>query len=174
MEIQDTYSAVLHRINQAVRWRAVHPNEPVPPPFDILVKYSNPPEELVKKSKRRLEKLVIAANVKKGTDRVSTCAHLIAIINDSLKYHLKPTHENELVQKQLLFQGSTSTPSLALREKPQRALIQRTLSHPSKSCSTVSKAHPAFANPPKVLAKSSSSIFRPRSVEISTGKRLRS
>ncbi|KAL8796891.1 MAG: hypothetical protein Q9195_000974 [Heterodermia aff. obscurata] len=65
MEIQDTYSAVLHRIDQAVRWRAVHPNEPIPPPFDILVKYSNPPEELVKKAKRRLEKLVAAADVKK-------------------------------------------------------------------------------------------------------------
>lgn len=72
MEIQDTYSAVLHRIDQAVRWRAVHPNEPVPPPFDILVKYSNPPEELVKKAKRRLEKLVAAADVKKGTDRAHT------------------------------------------------------------------------------------------------------
>ena len=84
MEIQDTYSAVLHRINQAVRWRAVHPIEPFPPPFDILVKYSNPPEELVKKAKRRLEKLVVAADVKKGTDRASTCIHLIAIANNFL------------------------------------------------------------------------------------------
>lgn len=66
MKIEDTYSPVLHRIDQAVRWRAVHPNEPIPAPYDILIKYSNPPAELVNKSKRRLEKLVAAADVKKG------------------------------------------------------------------------------------------------------------
>ena len=66
MPITDTYSSVLHRIDQAVRWRAVHPNDPIPPPYDILVKYTNPPEELVNKSKRRLEKLIAAADVKKG------------------------------------------------------------------------------------------------------------
>ena len=65
MQMTDTYSPVLHRIDQAVRWRAVHPTEPVPPPYDILIRYSNPPEELVARSKRRLEKLVAAADVKK-------------------------------------------------------------------------------------------------------------
>ena len=84
MEIQDTYSAVLHRIDQAVRWRAVHPNEPIPPPFDILVKYSNPPEELVKKAKRRLEKLAAAADVKKGTDRAPTIVHVTKIAHGFL------------------------------------------------------------------------------------------
>ena len=62
----ETFSPVLHRIDQAVRWRAVHPTEPVPPPYEILVRYSNPPEELVNQSKRRLEKLIAAADVKKG------------------------------------------------------------------------------------------------------------
>ena len=62
----DTFSPVLHRIDQAVRWRAVHPAEDVPPPYEILTRYSKPPEALVAKSKRRLEKLVAAANVKKG------------------------------------------------------------------------------------------------------------
>ena len=65
MQITDTYSPVLHRIDQAVRWRAVHPTEPVPPPYDILTRYSRPPEEIVAKSKRRLEKLIHAADVKK-------------------------------------------------------------------------------------------------------------
>lgn len=62
----DTYSPVLHRLDQAIRWRAVHPTEPVPPPYEILTRYSKPPEELVAKSKRKVEKLVTAANVKKG------------------------------------------------------------------------------------------------------------
>ena len=173
MEIQDTYSAVLHRIDQAVRWRAVHPNEPVPPPFDILVKYSNPPEELIKKAKRRLEKLVVAADVKKGTGRASISARLVKMANDFLQYHLKSTPENELVQKQPPFQGSTSTLFLALREKPQRPLIQRTLSRPSKSFSTVPRAQTAFANPLKVLAKLSRSMFRTHLVTIYTGRRSR-
>lgn len=66
MPMTETYSPVLHRIDQAVRWRAVHPNEPVPPPHEILTRYSNPPNELVANSKRQLEKLMMAANVKKG------------------------------------------------------------------------------------------------------------
>ena len=71
MQIQDTYSPVLHRIDQAVRWRAIHPNDPIPPPYEILVRYSHPPEELVNKSKRRLERLVAAADVKKGKEQPS-------------------------------------------------------------------------------------------------------
>lgn len=66
MPMIDTYSPVLHRLDQAVRWRAVHPTEPVPPPYDILTRYSKPPEALVAKSKGKLDKLVAAANVKKG------------------------------------------------------------------------------------------------------------
>ena len=66
MPMTETFSPVLHRIDQAVRWRAVYPTEPVPPPYEILTKYSKPPEQLVAKSKRHLDKLVAAAEVKKG------------------------------------------------------------------------------------------------------------
>ncbi len=72
----ETYSPILHRLDQAVRWRAVHPHEPIPPPYDVLTRYSKPPDELVAQSKRRLEKLVAAADVKKGKIEefgVSTC-----------------------------------------------------------------------------------------------------
>ncbi|KAK3172414.1 hypothetical protein OEA41_005735 [Lepraria neglecta] len=65
MPMADTYSPILHRIDQAVRWRAVHANEPVPPAYEILTRYSKPPEELVAKAQRQLEKLVAAADVKK-------------------------------------------------------------------------------------------------------------
>lgn len=76
--MSETYSPVLHRIDQAVRWRAVHPDEPIPPPHEILVKYSRPPEELVIGAKRKLEELVSAADVKKGT--LNRCRELKALI----------------------------------------------------------------------------------------------
>ncbi|KAL8935056.1 MAG: hypothetical protein Q9216_005603 [Gyalolechia sp. 2 TL-2023] len=70
MPMTDTFSPVLHRIDQAVRWRAVHPTEPIPPPYEILVRYSQPPEDLVLSSKRKLEKLMTAADVKKVPPKV--------------------------------------------------------------------------------------------------------
>ncbi|KAF6222766.1 hypothetical protein HO133_000814 [Letharia lupina] len=72
MNMTDTFSPVLHRMDQAVRWRAVHPTEPVPPPYDILTRYSNPPKELVAGSKKRLEKLIAAADVKKVPPKVQS------------------------------------------------------------------------------------------------------
>ena len=66
MPMAETYSPVLHRLDQAVRWRAVHPDEPIPPPYEILTRYSKPPDELVAQSKRQLENLINAAVVKKG------------------------------------------------------------------------------------------------------------
>ena len=66
MAMTDTFSPVLHRIDQAVRWRAVHPTEPIPPPYDILIKYSQQPEELQRQNKNSLAKLIAAADVKKG------------------------------------------------------------------------------------------------------------
>ena len=72
MNMTDTYSPVLHRIDQAVRWRAVHPTEPVPPPYEILTRYSNPPEELVAGAKKNLERLIAAADVKKVPPKVQS------------------------------------------------------------------------------------------------------
>ncbi|KAM3077292.1 ATP-dependent DNA helicase yku80 [Clarireedia jacksonii] len=65
MTIEDTYSPVLHRINQAIRRRAVKPDEGVTPPAEILTKWANPPPELVSQSKVSLERLVKAADLKK-------------------------------------------------------------------------------------------------------------
>lgn len=65
MPMSDTYSPALHRIDQAVRWRAVHPTEPIPPPYEILTRYQHPPQPLIAKSKRQLETLITVAEVKK-------------------------------------------------------------------------------------------------------------
>ncbi|KAJ0321121.1 hypothetical protein COL5a_009451 [Colletotrichum fioriniae] len=63
--IDDTYNPIIHRINQAIRQRAVNPEgeiDPIPP---ILVRYAAPPEDLVEKSKSQIESLISAAQVKK-------------------------------------------------------------------------------------------------------------
>lgn len=70
MPLNETFSPVLHRIDQAVRWRAVHPNEPIPPPYEILTRYSGPPESLVAGAKSHLERSIAAADVKKGNSYV--------------------------------------------------------------------------------------------------------
>lgn len=64
--MQDTYNPTLHRVNQAIRFRAIHPDKPVPPPYDILIKYMNPPDELMEKAMPIIERVRVAADVKKG------------------------------------------------------------------------------------------------------------
>lgn len=63
--MEDTFSPIVHRINQAIRFRAINPTEAVPPPPPILTKYSQPPEELVKTAAPFLAALRDAAEVKK-------------------------------------------------------------------------------------------------------------
>lgn len=74
--IDDTYNPIIHRINQAIRQRAVNPEgeiDPIPP---ILVRYAAPPEDLVEKSKSQIESLISAAQVKKGKDQPPFPLHL--------------------------------------------------------------------------------------------------
>ncbi|KAH8153276.1 uncharacterized protein LAJ45_02863 [Morchella importuna] len=62
--VEDTYSPIVHRINQVVRWRAIHPNEPIPPPYEVLLKYSKVPEGLLEKIEDPLGKLIAACDIK--------------------------------------------------------------------------------------------------------------
>ena len=66
MPLEETYSPLKHRIEQAIRYRAVHPDEGVPPCSEILLKFSQPPDDLVKSSKPSLKNVIAAGNVKKG------------------------------------------------------------------------------------------------------------
>ncbi|KAJ9154876.1 ATP-dependent DNA helicase II subunit 2 [Pleurostoma richardsiae] len=63
--IEDSYSPIIHRINEAIRQRAVHPDEPVGPIPDTLLKFSNPPVELVQKAQKKIDALISASEVKK-------------------------------------------------------------------------------------------------------------
>ncbi|KAF8418820.1 putative Ku family DNA helicase [Tirmania nivea] len=67
---EDTFSPVLHRIDQVVRWRAIHPNEPIPPASEILTKYSHAPQELLEQAQKPLDRLIEASNVKKVPPKV--------------------------------------------------------------------------------------------------------
>ncbi|KAJ5103791.1 hypothetical protein N7532_004320 [Penicillium argentinense] len=65
LPIDDSFSPLLHRIESAVRHRAVHPNDPVLEPPEILAKFAQPDPELVRQSKQFLDELVSKADVKK-------------------------------------------------------------------------------------------------------------
>jgi ATP-dependent DNA helicase 2 subunit 2 len=67
--IDDSFSPVLHRVNAAIRSRAIHPNDPIPPPARILTQFSQPPEHLLRNAERHLKRLIEVADVKKGTQQ---------------------------------------------------------------------------------------------------------
>jgi ATP-dependent DNA helicase 2 subunit 2 len=64
---EDTYSPLVHRISQVIGYRAVHPDDPIPPPIDILTQFSHPPADLIKGSDKVQQKLIETFNVKKGS-----------------------------------------------------------------------------------------------------------
>jgi ATP-dependent DNA helicase 2 subunit 2 len=67
MPIDETYSPLLHRVNQILRWRAVNPTaDDLPPPPALFLKYSKPPEELVRQAQPCLDAVKNAGDIKKG------------------------------------------------------------------------------------------------------------
>ncbi|QIW95599.1 hypothetical protein AMS68_001117 [Peltaster fructicola] len=65
MRIEDTFSPVLHHLNQAIRHRAIYPDGEPPEPAPILTQYMYPPEKLTKAAKPALDKVISTADVKK-------------------------------------------------------------------------------------------------------------
>ncbi|OQD87132.1 hypothetical protein PENANT_c006G03625 [Penicillium antarcticum] len=65
LPIDESFSPLLHRLESAVRYRAVHPNDPVLDPSERLTQFARPSEELVRKSKSYLERLISTADIKK-------------------------------------------------------------------------------------------------------------
>jgi ATP-dependent DNA helicase 2 subunit 2 len=63
--IPDTYNLRKNYMEQAIKFRAIHPMDEVPPPFDILSKYSTPPDELLISAQPMLDAAIKAADVKK-------------------------------------------------------------------------------------------------------------
>lgn len=65
MTIDDTFSPVLHRVNQVIRQRAVHPDKALPRVPEILTRYSTPPIDLLQTAQPALDKIIAAADLKK-------------------------------------------------------------------------------------------------------------
>lgn len=70
MPIEDNYNPSIHRINLAVKWRAVHPEQPIPKPPAMLLRFISPPEDLIAKVQGKIDHLIQNAGVKKGKDFV--------------------------------------------------------------------------------------------------------
>lgn len=66
LPIDDSFSPLLHRLDSAIRYRAVHPEDPILEPSDRLIEFSHPPEDMIKRSQPYLTKLISTADVKKG------------------------------------------------------------------------------------------------------------
>jgi len=62
--LDETFSPKFHRINQVIKHRAIFPDKEVPEPHDILLRYSNPPAELIQQAKPALTRLKDAADIK--------------------------------------------------------------------------------------------------------------
>ncbi|KAI9658894.1 MAG: ATP-dependent DNA helicase II subunit 2 [Bathelium mastoideum] len=69
LPMEEAYSPVLHRLQQAIRWRAVRPMEAVPPPPTALTRSSHLPEELLESVKPCLDAVQKAGDVKKVPPR---------------------------------------------------------------------------------------------------------
>ncbi|KAG0159283.1 hypothetical protein PDIDSM_6805 [Penicillium digitatum] len=64
LPIDESFSPLLHRIESAVRYRAVHPNDPVLDPSERLTEFAQLSVDMVKNSKSHLEKLMSIADTK--------------------------------------------------------------------------------------------------------------
>lgn len=65
MAIDDTFSPVLHTIEGAIKYRAIHPHGELPGKAGAFLAYAEQPEELQERSKDTLARLLKAADVKK-------------------------------------------------------------------------------------------------------------
>ncbi|PHH63602.1 hypothetical protein CDD81_5694 [Ophiocordyceps australis] len=63
--IDETYNPAVHRVNYAVKTRAVHPDKPITDIPPVLLRFSSPPEALIAKAQSRIDTLVEMAQVKK-------------------------------------------------------------------------------------------------------------
>ncbi|UPK90069.1 hypothetical protein LCI18_001004 [Fusarium solani-melongenae] len=68
--IDDTFNPTIHRINHAVKSRAVYPEKPIPDTPSILLRFASPPEDLIERVQSKIDALVEVADVKKVPPKV--------------------------------------------------------------------------------------------------------
>ncbi len=70
MAMDDVFSPILHTIEGAIKYRAIHPDRELPPKPEALVAYSRQPDQVQERSKDSLKRLIKAADVKKVPPKV--------------------------------------------------------------------------------------------------------
>jgi hypothetical protein len=85
MPIDDTYNPSIHRINNAVRSRAVHPEDPLPEIPPQLLRFNGPPLELVERVQSKIDTLINLAEIKKGVSFVMESHHHILTSHSTAK-----------------------------------------------------------------------------------------
>ncbi|RBR25821.1 uncharacterized protein FIESC28_01314 [Fusarium coffeatum] len=68
--IDDTFNPTIHRVNHAVKSRAVYPEKPVPETPSILLRFAQPPQDLIEKVQSKADALIEAADVKNVPPKV--------------------------------------------------------------------------------------------------------
>ena len=77
--LDETFNPAIHRINHAVKMRAVHTERPVPEMPSVLLRFSSPPKDLIEKVQSRIDTLVEAAEVKKVPPKAKGRRHREAV-----------------------------------------------------------------------------------------------
>ena len=75
------YNPMIHRLNDAVRRRALFPEQPMPEIPKTLLRFATPVDELLSRARYDIDALVEAAEVKKG---MSNCLITKKILCDPL------------------------------------------------------------------------------------------
>jgi Ku70/Ku80 beta-barrel domain len=158
MSLGDAFSPVLHRIEQAKRWRAVRPMEPIPPVPEVLLKYSQPPEQLQQDAQPALQRLLQAADVKKGKPTPYSLPNTKDITNSKLTLFchfpriqspLELKAANATAKPTSPSQASTSTPS-STPTKPAPNAPRSARKTPSPNSSSGSRApRPSTTSKPR-------------------------
>ncbi|KAM0273442.1 hypothetical protein ACHAPA_001595 [Fusarium lateritium] len=68
--IDETFNPTVHRVNHAVKSRAVYPEKPVSEIPPTLLRFAQPPQDLVEKVQSKVDSLIEAADVKKVPPKV--------------------------------------------------------------------------------------------------------
>ena len=68
--LDESFSPVVHRVEDSIKHRAVKPKEPIPEASDVLTRYSKPSAEAISASHAALERLAKTADVKKVPPKV--------------------------------------------------------------------------------------------------------
>ncbi|KAG8625006.1 hypothetical protein KVT40_006757 [Elsinoe batatas] len=104
--IENSFAPMVHRINQVIRHRAIHPTSPLPPIPPILTQFSVPPAALLSAAQPALSHLITTADVKRVPPKTRAKKGRAP----------PPTPMSGLDIDALL----SSTPSLAVRSSPTR------------------------------------------------------